>query len=206
MKHQKVMRAFSLGLLGILLTLNACAPKASTPSPDMIRTNVAQTVAVEFTKTAIARPTETPTPQPTPTFTALPPTATVPTASITRTATTPSASQPAAGGTDGGVWARSEPADGATIAAGSTFNVVVTLLNTGTSTWTTDYGIRFMDGKQMGAPDLIKMPYTVPPQMTAQITMKFTAPSTAGDVRSDWSIVNANGNAFGYFWFEYKIN
>ena len=209
MKTEAVMRKIILGLALAGLVLGACAPKVSTPSPEMVMTNVAATVAVQFTKTAIAKPSDTPTPTITPTKTLIPVTITVPaTTGTPGAATTPAATTAVVlpGGQDAGVWARSNPVDGTVVDSGSKFKVVVTLLNTGTTTWTTDYAIRFVDGDQMGAPDEIKMPLAVPPQMSIDFEFEFTAPSTPKTARSNWSSVNANGVAFGVFWCEYKVD
>ena len=184
------------------LLLSACAPSAPTLSPDQIMTSIAQTVEVDFTRTAIARPTDTPTPQPTPTNTALPPTATFP---PTNTPAAGATATLAPGGRDGGVWVSSNPADSSHITAGLPFDVVLTLMNTGTTTWTTAYAIKFVSGDKLGASDTITMPYEVPPTKTVTITMKFTAPAAAGKVRGDWAIVNAQGTSFSTFYFEYQI-
>ncbi|MEL7645808.1 MAG: NBR1-Ig-like domain-containing protein [Anaerolineaceae bacterium] len=192
---------FSAVIISTLL-LSACAASTPTISPDQIMTNVAQTVEVDFTRTAIARPTDTPTPLPTPTNTPLPPTATFPptnTPGAGATATT------APGGRDAGVWVSSNPADNSNIPAGLPFNVALTLMNTGTTTWTTAYAIKFVSGDRLGASETMNMPYEVPPTKTVTFTMNFTAPSSAGSVRGDWSIVNAAGTSFSTFYFEYNI-
>ncbi|HOE35699.1 MAG: hypothetical protein GX415_05425 [Chloroflexi bacterium] len=193
---------FSAAVIISALLLSACAASTPTLSPEQIMTSIAQTVEVDFTRTAIARPTDTPTPLPTPTNTPLPPTATFPptnTPAAGATATT------APGGRDAGVWVSSNPADNSNIAAGLPFDVVLTLMNTGTTTWTTGYAIKFVSGDKLGAPDTIYMPYEVPPTKTVTFTMKFTAPAAAGKVRGDWAIVNALGTAFSPFYFEYNI-
>ena len=184
------------------LLLSACAASTPTLSSDQILTSVAQTVAVDFTRTAVARPTDTPTPQPTPTNTALPPTATFP---PTNTPAAGATATLAPGGRDGGVWVSSVPADNSNIAAGLPFDVVLTLMNTGTTTWTTAYAIKFVSGDRLGASETMTMPYEVPPTKTVTFTMKFTAPATAGKVRGDWSMVNAAGTSFSTFYFEYDI-
>jgi len=184
------------------LLLSACAPSAPTLSPDQIMTSIAQTVEVDFTRTAIARPTDTPTPQPTPTNTALPPTATFP---PTNTPAAGATATLAPGGRDGGVWVSSNPADNSHITAGLPFDVVLTLMNTGTTTWNTSYYIMHSGGPAMGAPTEIKMPYEVPPNMSVQITIEFTAPTELGKVKSDWMIVNPSDVGFAVFWFEYNI-
>lgn len=201
-----------LGLSMAVLALSACGPRVSTPSPDQMQTYVAETIAAQLTRTEIARPSETPTPTLAPTPTVAPVTATmaVPTAAVglptstvagQATATLP----PAQTGVDAGVWTFSTPADGANIQAGGKFTVVVTLMNTGTTTWNTSYYIMHTDGSAMGAATKINMPYDVPPNMSVQITIEFTAPTEIGKVKSDWMIVNPTDVGFAVFWFEYNI-
>lgn len=201
-----------LGLSVAVLALSACGPRVSTPSPDQMKTAIVETISVQLTRTAIARPSDTPTPTHAPTATQAPPTATifVPTAAVgLPTSTLPGAATatkpPAQSGTDAGVWTRSDPADGANITAGGKFKVVVTLMNTGTTTWTTNYYIVHTDGASMGVTGKIKMPYEVPPNMSVQLTIEFTAPDSTGTVRSNWMIVNPNDVGFAVFWFEYNI-
>lgn len=206
-----------ISLILILLVV-ACSPKPKGPTTEEVGTQIAQTVAVGFTRTAEARPTATPVPTMAPMPTALPmPTFPVPTAVIIFTpvvspvvspavspVVSPTATVPS-GGTDAGVWARSDPKDGTNIPAGSSFTVVVTLMNTGNTTWTSAYSIQFKDGAQMGASGKYAMPYAVPPGAQVQITLPFTAPANTGTVKSNWMIMNANGVAFSLFWFEYNI-
>ena len=202
-----------LGLSVAVLALSACGPRVSTPEPEQMKTYVAETIAVQQTRTETARPSETPTPTLAPSPTLAPPTATVsvPTAAVglpTSTVAGPATATPppAQTGVDAGVWTYSNPADGASIQAGGKFSVVVTLMNTGTTTWNTSYYIMHTDGPAMGAPVEINMPYDVPPNMSVQITIEFTAPSETGTVKSDWMIVNPNDVGFAVFWFEYNIN
>lgn len=214
MNKQSLRKFIILGLI-IAMCLAACAPKGDSVTADMQRTNVAETVAVQFTKTAQARPSDTPIPTaieiPTATMTPMiEPTSQVPTASIGTTTPDPQASPTvpptAVGGVDAGVWARSDPVDGTNITAGSKFKVTVTLMNTGTTTWNTNYYIQMIGGDQLGL-SLTKfnMPYEVPPQLSVQFTFEFTAPSNGGKVKNDWNIVNPNDVAFGVFWCEYNI-
>lgn len=201
-----------LGLSVLALALSACGPRVSTPSPDQMKTFVAETIAVQLTRTEIARPSETPAPTLAPSPTLAPPTATVsvPTAALglpTTTVAGPATATPppVQTGVDAGVWTYSSPADGANIQAGGKFTVVVTLMNTGTTTWNTSYYIMHTGGPAMGAPTEINMPYDVPPNMSVQITIEFTAPTETGAVKSDWMIVNPSDVGFAVFWFEYTI-
>ena len=201
-----------LGLCVAVLALSACGPRVSTPSPDQMRTYVAETIAFQLTRTEIARPSETPTPTLAPTPSLAPPTATVavPTAAVglpTSTVSGPTTATPPPPqtGVDAGVWTYSNPADGSNIQAGREFKVVVTLMNTGTTTWNTSYYIMHTGGPAMGAPTKINMPYEVPPNMSVQISIDFTAPSEPGAVKSEWVIVNPSDVGFAIFWFEYNI-
>ena len=184
------------------LLLSACAKSTPTASPDQIMTSIAETVAVDFTRTAVARPTDTPTPQPTPTNTPMPPTATFPPTNTPAAGATATA---APSGNDAGVWVSSNPADESNVTAGIPFDVVLTLMNTGTSTWTTGYAIKFVSGDRLGAAESINMPYEVPHTKTVTFTMKFTAPTTGGKVRGNWAITNAQGTSFSSFYFEYNV-
>lgn len=201
-----------LGLSVVILALSACGPRVSTPDPEQMKTFVVETISVQQTRTEIARPSETPTPTLAPTATLAPPTATVavPTAAVglpTTTVAGPATATPPPPqtGVDAGVWTYSVPVDGSTIKAGGKFNVVVTLMNTGTTTWNTSYYIMHSGGPAMGAPTKINMPYDVPPNMSVQITIEFTAPTDTGKVKSDWVIVNPSDVGFAIFWFEYTI-
>ena len=212
MTRQKITKLL-LGLGVAVLALSACGPRVTTPDPQQMETLIAETVAAQLTRTAIARPSETPTPTLAPSPTLAPPTATVsvPTAAVglpTSTVAGPATATPppAQTGVDAGVWTYSVPADGANIKAGGKFSVVVTLMNTGTTTWNTSYYIMHTDGPAMGSDAEINMPYDVPPNMSVQITIEFTAPTETGKVKSDWMIVNPSDVGFALFWFEYNIN
>ena len=211
MTRNKIIKLL-LGLSAAVLVLSACGPRVSTPSPDQMKTYVAETIAFQLTRTEIARPSETPTPtlapsptQPLPTETPIVPTAVIGQPTSTSIAAATATPPPAQSGADAGVWTFSNPADGANVRAGGKFTVVVTLMNTGTTTWNTNYYIMHTDGPAMGASTKIKMPYDVPPNMSVQITIEFTAPAETGTVKSSWMIVNPNDVGFAVFWFEYNI-
>lgn len=208
-----------LAILGILVLVAACSPKAATPAVDVINTSIAQTVAVQFTKTAIARPSDTPMPTATPMATRLPVTPMPPTAALGQgttaaqgtvavitpagqTAGTAAATKAPAGGTDRGDWVASVPADKTTLTRPSQ-EVSIKLMNTGTSTWTTEYAIEFVSGEQFGLANKIYCPIAVPPQMMVDFVLPLAVPA-AGPFRSDWKIVNAQGVQIGIFYMEYN--
>lgn len=198
-KKQRII----IAACSLLLVLAACSPKTPTPSAEKIQEAIAQTVAVNLTKTAVARPSDTPTPLPSPTPLPLPTDTPIPTQAEPTPAMTATAPM-AAGGLDKGDWASSSPQDGATVSG--SFDVVVKIMNTGTSTWTTDYGIAYVSGTTFGISAPIKVGYPVPPQAMAEFKLKFTAPEEAGKHRSDWRIYNAAGNTIGVFYFEYNTD
>lgn len=202
MKNMKI-----LVLLLLLLVLASCK-STPTEDPALLITQVAQTVIADLTKTAQAKPTNTPTQAPTATTAAEPTeavTAETPAETPESAATEQLPTTPPQSGTDAGVWVSSNPPDNSNVLAGEVFKVQVRLMNTGTSTWNTAYSIAFGSGKQMGAPDEINLPYDVPPGASVDLEVSFTAPADEGTVRSDWFLVNAAGVNFYTFYFEYEV-
>ncbi len=198
----KKFRVLILMVLFALGVLSACQAEP-TEDPAMVITNVALTVQSDLTQTAIAMPTNTPTTPPTATNTQVPPTATmaVTTTAISSVATT---AAPLVGARDAGVWVSSDPADGTKVATGEVFSVKVTLMNTGQTTWTPQYYIKFISGDDMGEDEKVYFPFDVPPTRIVDIMFDFTAPDTGGLVRGDWSIHNSADQSFYPFYFEYE--
>ncbi len=197
-------RCFLLVSSLILVLLAACNPGTPTPSPEKIQQAIAETVAVNLTRTAVARPSDTPTPMPTNTPIMLPTDTPAPTQAPTSSAATSPTAPVVPGGLERGDWASSAPADGATVTG--TFDVTVKIMNTGNTTWTGDYGIAYVSGATFGISAPVKVGYPVPPQAMAEFKLKFTAPAEAGKHRSDWRIYNAVGTTIGVFYFEYVTN
>ena len=77
MDIKKIKVVLLVGLV-LMVAISGCRPKEDPTAEVARQTNVAQTVAAQFTKTAIARPTDTPEPTST----------TAPTATATATLTT----------------------------------------------------------------------------------------------------------------------
>ena len=131
MKKHSLHKLFLLVLI-VALSLSACGPKNDPKAAEIQLTNVAETVAAQFTKTAIARPSDTPVPTATefipPT---MPPTQVVPTASIEITPTTEAVATslrplPVVLTL---VFGHAAIQHGTNIKAGSQFKVTVTLMN-----------------------------------------------------------------------------
>jgi len=192
-----------LALVSILMALNACKAKGTpTPSPEMVITNVALTVQADLTEMAAQIPTNTSTPEITPTLTAEPIT---PTPTFTLTPTGPTPTNTSSFANDNGVWVESNPPDGTFVTPGQEFTITVTLMNTGDTTWTSNYYIQFFSGEQMGAPEKIYMPYPIPPTKNVQIAIDFQAPESIGLKHSDWRIVNAQDEGIYLFWIEVEV-
>ena len=132
--------------------------------------------------TGTATPTVTGTP-PTPTFTstAPTPTSTVPPSACDRVQFIKDVTVP----------------DGTTFAAGTTFDKTWALKNVGSCTWTTAYQLVFYSGTQMGGPNSLTFPQSVAPGQTVNLTVRLTAPNTAGSYRGYWMFKNANNQLFG---------
>lgn len=200
-KNKKQIISLSMLLL-ISMLLSACGTRTPTLTGDMVITSVAQTVAVDLTNIAALQPTSTPTLEATLTSTPSPFT---PTPSATFTPTGPTPTNTSEFSVDSGVWVSSDPPDGSYYTPNQTFVMSVTLMNTGDTTWTTAYYIKFTSGDRMNAPEKIFMPYQVPPGKNIIIPITFKAPESLGLKRSDWAIVNAANKEFAVFWCEIEI-
>ena len=196
-KKTKNLIVISLILTITSVLFSACSPKEPTLDIDAQKTSFAQTAEAQINLTQAAIPTSTPTLEPSLTPT---PTETQPVDMSTPTATatvgTPTATQSVITGEDVGQWRAQDPIDNTEFAPGDTFTVTWTIENVGTSTWTTNYYIKFASGEQMDAEDEIYLPYDVPPGKNVQISVELKAPMTAGEYQSTWSLLNANGQAF----------
>jgi hypothetical protein len=218
MKNIKRYLMILIGLT-LLVGLGACGKSNKTDMNSAMSTAVQETITMGETRTAIARPSDTPIPSPTmmPTIPPIEPTSPQPTFDMTAIygitqSPPPAATNPVAtpttmaGEADRGDWGRSVPADGTLIDGGTTFKVQVTIVNTGTTTWNTGYYIKHVSGPDMGVTKKFNMPTSVAPGLSVTFEIEFTAPVMIGTVKSDWAIFNQNNVAIGYFYFEYEID
>ena len=188
------------------IVLTACGNREPEIDIEAQKTGFAQTAAVQASMTAEAQPTLTPTPEftATPTVTETPEGGT-PTATLTVTPTGPTATV-ATGGADAAAWRANDPPDNTVFQPGEEFTVTWTIENTGTSTWSTGYFIKFYSGEQMDAEDEVYLPYAVPPGTNVQISVDFVAPSSEGSKRSDWILKNANEETFYSFYIVVDVS
>jgi hypothetical protein len=197
---QRILLTFSF----LVILLSGCNfPTASpTPGANQILTSVAQTAAAQLTLTnQVGTPspsiTQTATLQITKTFTIAPP---------TKTSAPPPTAVP-----DQGQFVSETIPDGSDFSPNATFTKTWRIKNIGSATWTTAYSLVFISGDAMGAPASVPFPGTVAPGQTADFSVNFTAPATAGKYKSYWKMRNASNVLFGTgaagsaFWVEIDV-
>lgn len=181
------------------LTLAACSSSNATPTkdPQMVYTEAAVTVAAGLTQTALAQPSSTPTETPEPTATVTQTQAATATSAVTNAALSPSATAAVSSG-DKAEWVTQSPADGTTMYPGQDFTLVWTVKNVGTTTWTTDYQVRFYLGSavlRFNAADT-RFAKEVKPGESLDISLSMEAPQNGGDYLSQWVLTNKDGANF----------
>ena len=194
----------------LVLALGACRPKVaeSTPTLDskVVLTAAAETAMVRLTQAAGQF---TPTPStapgsPTPDLALTAAFSTVEAQFTQQARLTPSpqpSQTPAASATAGGANLAERALyvadvtipDGTDFSPGTSFTKTWRLKNSGTSTWTTAYTLAFISGEKMGGPDRVNLTSTVQPGATIDISVNLVAPSTTGNFRGYWKLVNAEG-------------
>jgi hypothetical protein len=188
----------TLSVIGVtlsLLWLAACSPTVPTSSPTLdlnpIRTEVAATVLAQVTRDLALTPSITPLPSITattpptltPSLTVSPsPSETVTLSSGTPTTVTVNQAQ----------WVSQSIADDTVFKPGEAFTMTWTLKNTGTSTWTTGYLLRFFAGNTFGAPKEIPISRAVTPGGEIDIAIQMKAPTIPGSYRTDWVMSTEN--------------
>lgn len=219
----KTVRMFLLTLtVATLVLLPACSanatPAAPTLDPNAIYTQAVETVQAGLTQTAAAMPTNTATPEPTatqqPTATQAPPT---PTLAVTQ----PTLAQPgqatqapaapaattAAIGTSGDhcAYGSQSPADGFKIMGGEQKQVFWSLVNTGTTTWTTGYKLVWVGGRQMSGSVSIPVEKEVKPGGKYDFYTIVVGPTVKGTYKSTWYMYNPSGGFMCEVYMQYVV-
>ncbi len=188
MKHSRG-NLLLVGVLVNLLMITACSPAAATTAPTFdanpVRTEAAATVLAQVTRDLALTPSITPLPSATETQQP---------SSTPEQTVSPS---PAAEGTqaetaDKAQWVSQSVADGTIFGPGQAFTMTWRLKNTGTSTWTTGYLLRFYSGDAFGAPKEVFLDRDVPPGDEVEINLQMKAPAKPGVYRSDWVMSNTD--------------
>lgn len=192
-----------IGFVVILLSLTilaACAAKP-TEDPTLKITQIAATVQAELTQNALLTPSSTPTPEPTATPTMEPPT---PTVGVTLTTAAPTFTPtiaPVNTGDNSKFLGDVNYPDGTVVEPGLTFTKTWKFQNTGSTTWTKDYSIMYLQGSLQGAGNALsfKLDKEVKPGETVEVSATFTAPTVAGRYTSVWKMYTASGYLFGEY-------
>jgi hypothetical protein len=189
-------------LLLSLLWLAACSSPTvptSTPTIDLnpFRTEVAATVLAQVTRALASTPSITPVASPTATT----PAPSTPTPEVTGSPSG-SATAAATSGTPTAVtdnhaqWVSQSIADDTVFAPGETFTMSWRLKNTGKTTWTAAYLLRYFSGETFGASKEIVIGQEVPPGGEIEISIPMKAPARPGNFRSDWVMSSENRTNF----------
>ncbi len=102
--------------------------------------------------------------------------------------------------------------DGTYIDPGATFTKTWRIKNVGACSWNPSYSVVFSSGDQMGGPDQVFFPRFVSPGQAVDLSVRLTAPTTAGTFRGYWKLKNDSGTIFGIgpaqanaFWVEIRV-
>jgi Ig-like domain from next to BRCA1 gene len=188
-------------IMSAMLACNLPSNTPNQPNPDAVLTAAALTVQAQLTTSApTVSPANSATSAPsagTPTFTPVP--LSISTSSI------PSATATSNCDSAQFVADVSYP-DNTSVPAGTVFNKIWKLKNTGTCTWTPSYAIVFSSGEQMGGPTTQALTGNVNPGETYDVSIVLTAPSTAGTHTGYWILRNASGITFhSNFYVQIKV-
>ena len=95
--------------------------------------------------------------------------------------------------------------DGTLLEPGEAFTKTWRVKNSGTCSWTTAYSAVFSSGNSMGGPASQAIGGTVNPGQTIDISINFTAPTTAGDYTAYYKLRDAGGVLFSQIYVQIKV-
>jgi hypothetical protein len=87
--------------------------------------------------------------------------------------------------------------DGKLFSAGTTFEKIWRLQNTGQCSWTPAYALVAVGGDLLGGPTVVPLTHNVNPGETIDLSVTLTAPSTPGNYQGSWMLRSADGVLFG---------
>lgn len=110
----------------------------------------------------------------------------------------PTATLPAPSGGDKASWEGQSPADNTHIEAGAEFDMTWYLRNTGTTTWTTDYCLRYFSNTNLSKRpgQRFYLQKNVAPNELAECTIDAIAPTTPGTYKMAYVLSNAEDRNF----------
>jgi hypothetical protein len=89
-------------------------------------------------------------------------------------------------------------AQNTTVNAGESFKVIWTVKNTGKTTWTAMYALKWysgMQGDSLKVPNTVNLASNVNPGDSADITISFVAPAATGSAQTVWYLQNTASGA-----------
>lgn len=196
MNRKKIIIRMCILALTISM-LAACAPSTPTEDANMKFTEIASTVQAQLTQIALLTPSATATLEATatPTLKPVTPTATGPTPKPKNTAVP--LPNPSNGDNSKFIIDVTIP-DHTQFKPGSAFTKTWRFQNTGTTTWTTQYKLVYLEGVTGANNTLsINLPKEVKPGEQIDISVNFTAPASYGSYTSWWRLYTVNGVLFG---------
>ncbi len=211
MKKNRIF-AWAAMLSVLALVLSACglaAPKEPTQDPNMVFTQVAETVMVSMTQTAEAMPptsTPEPTTPPEPTATMMPTIdpSTIPTQPASPSSFVPTATIQRFG--DSAKWNTQSPVDGKVFKEGQEFTFHVCFGNNGSTDWDTKYYLEWVSGKRLWSnTKYFYVGDVVEPGGTWCFDLPSVAPYNPGSYITRWYFKNPDGKFLQEVYFAYKV-
>ena len=119
-------------------------------------------------------------------------------ASVAAAAVVPTATTAASSSGNKASYEGQTPTDGTHVEAGSEFDITWYLVNTGTTTWTTDYSMRYFTGTNFSKPGktYYRLNNAVAPNETGACSMDAVAPTTPGTYTMSAVLANENDENF----------
>lgn len=99
-----------------------------------------------------------------------------------------------------------DPADNSAVGQNDVITMSLTIKNTGTTTWSTAYTLKYFAGERMGSPNDLNMPHEVKPGETVNLVFTLTAPGSSGSKTIIWVMQNPDGVNFYPIYFKVNVN
>jgi hypothetical protein len=101
--------------------------------------------------------------------------------------------------------------DGTSVPAGQTFTKSWTIRNSGTTTWNSNYKLRWLSGASLSNHADVPVNGTVSPGSNYTFSVPMTAPNATGTYREDWKLTNASGltipvSGSNAIWVSVRVN
>lgn len=198
MQSKKIMLVLTSAFIAVTI-LSACGAAAPTEDPSLQITQIAGTIQAGLTQAAALTPSATATLAATATATIAPPTETPSGPTNTPTLTPYPTSDPSQTLNNSHFVADVTVPDGSDFAKNEPFVKTWRFKNTGKTTWSIFYSLKYVEGPLMGANGLltINLPHEVKPGETVDISMNFISPGELGTYTSYWKLYTDQGVPFG---------